>query len=311
MTEARPLYAARRLRGLRAGFLLWGAAALALITSAASLRAQSAEYLASVVWRDGAPGFGGFSAIALDESGATFMAVSDRGLLWRGRLVRDENGLPVAVESLGHSALRDANGEVLTGRLTDAEGLAIAQDGSLYVSFEGMARVVKYAHPDARSEPLPRPDAFKEMQNNSSLEALAIGPDGALYTLPERSGAQTTPFPVYRFRDGRWSQPFSLPRDGNWLAVGADFGPDGRFYLLERDFRGIFGFLSRVRRFELRPEGFSGGEILLQTTGGVHDNLEGISVWRDLEGALRITMISDDNFRFFQRTEIVEYRLQD
>jgi hypothetical protein len=43
---------------------------------------------------------------------------------------------------------------------------------------------------------------------------------------------------------------------------------------------------------------------------GTHDNLEGLDVWADAEG-LRATMISDDNFRFFQRTEIVDYRLPD
>ena len=31
----------------------------------------------------------------------------------------------------------------------------------------------------------------------------------------------------------------------------------------------------------------------------------------DSSGALRLTMISDDNFRAFQRTEFVEYRIAD
>ena len=79
----------------------------------------------------------------------------------------------------------------------------------------------------------------------------------------------------------------------------------GRLYLLERDFAGI-GFRSRVRRFA--PDG-TGEEVLLETGIGVHDNLEGISVWRDDLSRIRLTMVSDDNFRFFQRTEFVEYAL--
>lgn len=88
-----------------------------------------------------------------------------------------------------------------------------------------------------------------------------------------------------------------------------DFGPDGRLYLLERALRGLF-FATRVRRFEI-AEGARvvSEETLLETAAGTHDNLEGISVWRDGAGDIRITMISDDNFRFLQRTEIVEYRL--
>ena len=47
----------------------------------------------------------------------------------------------------------------------------------------------------------------------------------------------------------------------------------------------------------------------LQSGIGQHDNLEGISVWQDASGAIRLTMIADDNFNFFQKTELVEYRL--
>jgi len=83
-------------------------------------------------------------------------------------------------------------------------------------------------------------------------------------------------------------------------------GPDGQLYVLERDFLGI-GFRSRVRRFDL-----TGGneQILLETRLRQHDNLEGISIWQDDQG-VRMTLISDDNYRAFQRTEIVEYRLTD
>jgi len=93
--------------------------------------------------------------------------------------------------------------------------------------------------------------------------------------------------------------------------VAADFGPDGRLYVLERQFRGLMGFASRVRRFRLGMDRLLAEETLLETAVGLHDNLEGLSVWRDAGGALRLTMIADDNFSFFQRTEIVEYRVAD
>ena len=40
-----------------------------------------------------------------------------------------------------------------------------------------------------------------------------------------------------------------------------------------------------------------------------HDNLEGLAVTRAATGQIRLTMISDDNFNPFQRSEIVEYLL--
>ena len=82
-------------------------------------------------------------------------------------------------------------------------------------------------------------------------------------------------------------------------------------YVLERHFAGIGGFASRVRRFTLSGDRIAREETLLETPLGAHDNLEGIAVWRGAGGRLRLTMISDDNFRFFQRTEFVEYAVED
>lgn len=291
---------------------------LALTTLALALLAfnlgaaqpQRAEYLGSHVWHEDDPAFGGFSGLEIAADGARFTAVSDRATLWTGRLQRDEAGRISGVTDVtGPQRLHDSTGKPLRGENADSEGLAIAPDGSIHISFEGLHRVARYRTPDAPAERLPRPEAFKSLQRNSSLEALAIAPDGTLYTLPERSGATGQPFPVFRHRNGEWDQPFTLPRDGSWLPVGADFGPDGRLYLLERDFWGLLGFLTRVRVFDIGPDGATGGEVLIQTSASRHDNLESIAVWRDGAGAIRLTMISDDNFRLFQRTEFVEYRL--
>lgn len=271
-----------------------------------------AGFLGSFVWRSSDPRLGGMSAIELDANGTRFAAISDRGAWTEGRLIRDGAGLITGIQAAPLQLLRGRGEHPLARLRADSEGLAIAPDGVAYVSFEGAARVLRYRTLGGPAENLPIPPAFRKMQFNSSLEALAVDAQGTLYTLPERSGGKDRPFPVYRFRNGKWDQPFSLPRVGLFLPVAADFGPDGRLYLLERQFHGLMGFSNRVRRFAIRKGKASGGEILLQTRPGVHDNLEGLAVWRDADGAIRLTMISDDNFRFFfQRTEIVEYRVPD
>lgn len=270
---------------------------------------ERAQFLQSYVWSDPDPAFGGFSGLELGDDGNDFIVLSDRATIWRGRLKRDAEGRIVGVQTSGPVELHDSKGDLLERETGDSEGLALAPDGSVYISFEGLARVAHYPSDGGAAEKLPRPKQFDRMQPNSSLEALAIAPDGTLYTMPERSGSLHVPFPVWRYRNGSWTQPFAVPRDGNWLPVGADFGPDGRFYLLERDFWGLFGFLTRVRVFDIAGDTISGGEVLVQTGAGRHDNLEGIAVWRDSTGAIRLTMVSDDNFRLLQRTEFVEYRL--
>ncbi len=262
-----------------------------------------ATLLGSFHWAVSDPKFGGFSAIALTPTGDSFTAISDRGYVAEARITRDGP----TITDVEIKALRRLLGPTrapLAADFSDSEGLAIGQDGTLYVSFEGEDGIRSFSAIDQPGSKLMASPAFAGFQPNSSLEALAIGPDGALYTMPERSGLATRPFPVFRLRSGVWDQPFEISRTGPFLISGADIGPDGRLYILERDFAGI-GFRNRVRRFNLDG---SGEELILQTGLRTHDNLEGISIWRDASG-LRMTLISDDNFRAFQRTEIVEYRL--
>ena len=269
----------------------------------------AAELVGEYTWKMPQAAFGGFSGLEVYDDGASFVTVSDRGGVVQGSLIRDARGTIVGVEAAPVFMLRDTDGAPLGTYMTDAEGLAIAPDGRIFVSFENRHEVLTYRFPSETPEALSQHPDFPGMQLNSSLEALAIDGDGALYTMPERSGRLTRPFPVYRWKDGAWSQPFSVPRRDNYLVVGADIGPDGRFYLLERHFAGIFGFQTRVRSFAFDGQSLTDERVEIETSAGKHDNLEGIAAWRDANGFIRLTMVSDDNFRFFQVTEIVEYRL--
>ncbi|PTE22928.1 hypothetical protein C5F48_04410 [Cereibacter changlensis JA139] len=287
-------------------------AGLGLLLATGCLAGEPAQLLGShVLTRPGDPLFGGLSGIEVSEAGDTITLLSDRGSWTRGRLQRDAEGRIVAVDLAPMQPLKGRGEAPLERSRSDSEGLAIAADGAAYVSFEGAARVLRYRDLGGSAENLPVAPEFRRMQGNGALEALAVDAEGTLYTLPERSGGTTRPFPVYRFRDGEWDQPFSLPREDSFLPVGTDIGPDGRFYLLERQFRGLLGFASRVRRFAIDGDSLSPGETLLQTSAGTHDNLEGISVWRDAAGRLTLSLVADDNFAFFQSTQIVEYRIAD
>ncbi|MCG6903539.1 MAG: esterase-like activity of phytase family protein [Rhodobacter sp.] len=288
--------------------LIW-AALLVLAQGGSARPGAPAEYLGSYVWSERTPLFGGFSGLEVSADGTEFTAITDKGSIATGRLDRENSAISgVTLRSFGR--LRNPQGKQLAGREIDSEGLAIRADGRIYVSFEAIHRVWTYRDPSSEAAWLPRPREFYGMQKNSSLEALAIGPDDALYTMPERSGNLARPFPVFRYQDGKWTRPFDIPRRGEFLIVGADFGPDGRFYVLERHFKGILGFRTRVRSFRISGNQIGQERTLLETATGTHDNLEGLAVWRDSAGAIRLTMISDDNFRVFQRTEFVEYRLR-
>ena len=66
----------------------------------------------------------------------------------------------------------------------------------------------------------------------------------ALYALPEQTIRET--FPIYRFSANRWDIVGELAPSEGFAPVGADFGPEGRLWILERDIS-IWGFRNRIR----------------------------------------------------------------
>ncbi len=283
---------------------------IATLVLAGPLRAAegpAATHLGSFTWTNGSDWFGGFSAIHLSENGRKLIALSDRAVLVTARIDRDGDRIS-EVKILGHWPVLSSTGRALPGYTGDSEGLAVAPDESFYISFEGVHRVARYLGPGGAARVLPRPKAFDGLEGNGSFEGLAIDNQGRLYTLPEKNRTAEGHIPVYRWNGQAWSTPFVLPRRGRFLPVSADFGPDGRLYVLERAVS-LTGFRSRLRRWQINADTPMSEETLFETGTGTHDNLEGLSVWRDGQGRLRATMISDDNFLALQRTELVEYLL--
>ena len=158
----------------------------------------------------------------------------------------------------------------------DIEGIAYSGNGPYFFSFEAPAHVIS-------------------INDVGEIKKLA--------------GHRVKGFQLYAFRKGAWQVVAHIPSRGFFMAVGADFGPNNLFYLLERSASPL-GFRTRVRRFDLSQDDLT-EEILLTTGQLSHDNLEGISVWVDPKGATRVTMISDDNFLPVLCSEVVEYVLHE
>ncbi len=281
---------------------------LALILLASPAIAQPVFVRDSVLTlRNDSDDFGGFSGLHVFENGLDFVAITDRGNLLNGVFQRVDGSI-AGVSYAPLLPILDTKGMPLDSNNTDAEGLAIAPNGSLIISFESNNRVMRHVSQTSASEFLPKHVDFNNLQTNSGLEALAVDTNGTIYALPERSGDLDRPFPVYRFRNNRWDTILEVPRRPPFLMVGADV-LDGKLYVLERHLAGIAGFSTRIRRFTI-GEALFDEQTLFTSRSGQFDNLEGISVWRDPMGQIRATVISDDNFNFFQRSQIVEFVLR-
>ncbi|MES0862185.1 esterase-like activity of phytase family protein [Ruegeria sp. SCPT10] len=294
---------------MRRRFIVKLIAACLCAGSVGAVEVKTAAQLGSYVWRDNAEWFGGFSAIHVSDKGRHLTVLSDRATLMTARVERDGDQVS-DIRILGHWPVLSSTGRIMLGYAGDSEGIAMAPDGGFYISFEGVHRIAYYPAPGTNARVLPRPNAFDNLERNGSFEGLAIDDTGRLYTLTEKSRTVDGDIPVYRWDGQAWSTPFVLQQRGQFQPVAADFGPDGRFYVLERT-ASITGFRSRLRRWDVSGDTPEAEEILFETSKGTHDNLEGLSVWRDDQGRLRATMISDDNFLALQQTELVEYLLPD
>jgi hypothetical protein len=288
-----------------------GAALFAMGLQSSAAPAPPQGFLIQFEWNSDDPLFGGLSAIEMSADGSGVTLLSDQGAYTTGKVVRGGDGQITNVTLQPFAKLKALGNDLLAPGRNDSEGLAIGPDGAAYVSFEGVARVLRYARLEGSAENLPSHPDFGRLQTNSALEALAIDAQGTLYTLPERSGAIDRDFPIYRLRGGVWDRTLSLPRKDGFLPVGADFGPDGRLYILLRQFHGLSGFSSQLIRAQVGKDALGPIEVLFESSIGFHDNLEGVSIWRDSAGALRASMIADNNFLPFISSGIVEYRLPD
>lgn len=283
-------------------------ALVALASVAPADTAGHARYLSSFHWTFSKPWFGGWSGIELAEDGRQMTVISDRGRILGAEITRKGDQI-TAVTPRRMQRLKASDGKFLTSKIGDSEGLVVAPDGSVYVSFEGVSRLSRYSRPAAAARALRRHETFRDLPKNKSLEALAMDRVGRIYTIPEQLDHDGR-IRVFVLDNDTWTTPFRLPGRGGFLPVGADFGPDGRLYLLERAWS-VFGFRTRVRVWDLEGKQPVNEQVLVQTRTGTHDNLEGLAVWRDKQGRTRLTMVSDDNFMWFQRTELVEYVLQE
>ncbi|PZO01810.1 MAG: twin-arginine translocation pathway signal [Hyphomicrobiales bacterium] len=262
--------------------------------------------------------FGGFSGLWRGTSGADIIAVTDNGF-WLTAKVVSRDGRLTGLDQAELAPILGVSGRPLhRSRYYDTESLCISE-GVAYMGVERTHDVLRFDWAGegvmARARIVPVPREVKRLPNNRGLEAIGVVPAGqplagAIVAISERSGADDEP--TLGVILGRQPGLFQVARHDGYDITDLAFLPDGDMLLLERWYRTLRGVGMRIRRVpaaSLKAGALLDGPALIQADFGQEiDNMEGLAVHQ--EGAKTIlTLISDDNFSFLQRTVLLEYEL--
>lgn len=271
---------------------------------------------------------GGLSGLVISDTGRGFLSLSDDGFMVKAKIERDARGRPAGLSSASIRRLQTLKGSLpLNKAVSDTESIDVfvGEGGRPYgvVSFEQRPAVmIGPLGADGFVGPLTTIDLPKDvrrLQINRGLESVAALPagnglGGRFIILAEEAerGAATDNQPGWVI-GGKAPFAFRVHRLGDYDLTDAKVGPDGRLYVLERSFSFLAGVRCRIRAFRLsdiRPGAVIDGDTLLEASMSEEiDNMEGLSVWKAAGGETRISLISDDNRAFIQRTLYLEFRL--
>jgi len=284
------------------------------------VRFGSLDYRSGLVLTSSFPGFGGLSGIRLDAKGERFIALSDKGSWFTGRILYSGHAM-VGLDEVEAAPMLGADGRPITARgWYDSESIAL--DGSfVYVGLERVNQVLRFdfskGFTRARGEVVPMPAAVKKLPNNKGLEALVFVPKGlplagTLIAMSER-GLDGDGNLIAFLVGGPTPGQFSIRRTENFDISDAVLLPSGDLLVLERKFSLVAGVGIRIRRIQLAtiaPGALVDGPAIFNADLGQEiDNMEGIDAHVTAEGDTVLTMVSDDNFSLIQRTLLLQFTL--
>jgi hypothetical protein len=268
--------------------------------------------------------FGGYSAIAIDPTGRSLLAISDAGTWMRASLDHDGRKLK-GLRDVVVGPMLGTDGKPLQDDATrDSEGMTLidgdTRQGTAYVSVERTHRIARYPFTASTFGPpagtVPLPAATKGMTANSGMEAITMiragKLKGTLIAFAEHLADKNGNLRGWMI-GGPTPGEILVKRIAGFDITDAAALPDGGIVLLERKFSYSEGINMRIRRIaasELKRGTPITGQVLLQANDSLNiDNMEAIAAYRAPSGETVLTLMSDDNFSAIQRTLIMQFTL--
>jgi hypothetical protein len=275
------------------------------------------EFRGGLVIGSNNPAFGGISGIHVEPDGNRFIAITDHGSWLRGRIVY-RDGRPAGLADAEIAPILGSDGKPLAARgWYDVESLA-ERDGILYAGIERVEQIVRFDYRRdgllARGQAINVPPDFKTLKYNKSLECLAAPRQGllagALIVVTERSLDKAGNLRSFLLGNDGVTR-FSVKRTDDFDVTDCTILPPGDLLLLERRYSPARGVAMRIRRLPLASlkEGalVDGRSMIKADLAYQIDNMEGIAVHRTAGGETIVTVVSDDNFSFLQRSLLLQF----
>lgn len=294
-------------------------------TASGKTRFGRLEWRGGLVLSSPAESFGGWSGLAMEADGKSFVAVSDAGTWLTGEIAYTGTR-PSGIKNTRLGPLLGQGDKTLKrNRDRDAEAVVLVEGtlarGSLLVAFEQNQRIGRF---DIDAQGLSSAKGYLEMppelrnkKRGDGLEALTVvkgGPlKGTVVAIAEHLYDAQGRHTGWIWVKGK-PQRFQLTDIGGFNVTDAASLSDGTLLILERRFTWLEGVKMRVRSIpaaDLKPGAVLTGETLIEADLSQEiDNMEGLGVHSGPRGETILTLISDDNFNgFLQRTILLQFTL--
>ena len=262
--------------------------------------------------------FGGISSLIMYRDGVHFIAASDWGVWFRGRILYKDNR-PAGIGDAVMAPMLDTDGK--PPPRIDSESMAT--DGRwLYVGIERDQRILRYRYGkrlfSTPGEDVPVPPEILTLPDNQSLESLILVPKkfplgGTLLAISEHgldNKGNIKAFLIAGPTPGR----LTIKRTDSYDISDAVSLPQGDILILERKYEPDRGMMMRIRRIplsEIRPDTLVDGRVIFEADARYNiDNMEALSVHRSRSGDTILTIMSDNNFLPTQRTLLLQFALK-
>ena len=254
--------------------------------------------------------YGGFSGLVIQNQGSEALVVTDKSFFFVLGLHRNEDDILIGHSVKKKGRILSSKGEHLNGRNTDSESIVVDENNNYYISFESNHRIMMHEEVGGKGVFVPKHPMFRKLSANKGIEALAIDNRNRLIAIPEKPPLGVSDVPIFRLQNNKWEIIKYIKIKENFLVTDAEILPQGLLLILERKFSWTQGFKTRFRLISLDKFDNTEPITVFTSTANQFDNLEGVTLWKDKEGEMRILTISDDNFHPLQQSEIREFFLK-